>query len=211
MATLTGGTQLCTRKYFNTNLVSYYTNDDKVLTRRDIPAATITGGGYNYVITTSVTDLNQCMKCSDITYTKTEADPTITYYVTFSGPQCQPNTFSRYNIPEGFEQMGGGTYEAYETMTVTAYDTSGNIIDEYEVDVTIFGEVDATSFNILEAGINTLGISTKKSRPLGSLEFGETGIKDIISGVSSGRWKSVSGSNTTNYVTWSDITFEIRY
>lgn len=45
MTTLTGGTQLCTRKYFNTNLVSYYTNDDKVLTRRDIPSATITGGG----------------------------------------------------------------------------------------------------------------------------------------------------------------------
>lgn len=151
------------------------------------------------------------MKCSDITYTKTEADPTIKYYVIFSSLQCQPNQFSRYDIPEAFEKMGGGVYEAYETMTVIAYDNSGNIIDEYEVDATIVGEVSGDLFFINGVSMNTLIINTKKSRPLAQLEFGEMGIKDIIHGVSSGRWTTVSGSNTTNYVDWTDIVFEINY
>lgn len=211
MATLTGGTQLCTRKYFNTNLVSYYTNDDKVLTRRDIPAAAITGGGYNYVITTSVTDLNQCMKCSDITYTKTEADPTIRYVVTISTPQFEPNQISSYNISEEFEYMGAGRYNAYEIMTVTAYDSSGGIIDEYEVAFTIVGEVAADIFYILDAEVDPFVIYTKQSNPCTQLELSQTGSNGIVIGVSGQRWKTVTGTATSNNVTWSDITLKINH
>ena len=182
----------------------YFTNDDKILTRREIGIGSFTVGNYKYTLSSSVTNLNTCMACKNITYTKTENDPTITYVVTFNGATAQPNYVRDYG---DWENTGGGQCELYCPVHFTFYDINGSTLYDNDVTVTIRGEREAMQIYVDDVYIPSITISTKKSKPLRS---GEVDYRDKpIIGISSNSYFSTNDTDGGD-VTWWDICFELE-
>jgi hypothetical protein len=204
MAVVPGGAKLCTRRNFNSNVASYFTNDDKVLTRREVGIGSFVVGNYKYTLSSTVTNLDTCMTCGNITYTKTENDPTITYLVSFNNVTAQPN-YVRDNGE--WTNIGGGQCEAYCIVHFTFYDINGSTLYDEDVTATIRGEIEARQIYVSEVSIPAISISTKKSKPLSS---GEVDYRDRpIIGISSSRYFSTSDKDGGN-VSWNDICFELE-
>jgi hypothetical protein len=202
MAVVPGGAKLCTRKNFNSNVVSYFTNDDKILTRRDL-GISFTVGNYNYTVYSSVKDLNTCMRCEDITYTKTSTLKT--YSINFAEARCEPNFVSRYAYEWEQDSENGGVC-MYDNIKIIAYSDGGSRLYEEKLTVKIYGEEQADQVEIMGAQINGgSDILFSSSETCSYLEMTNTNYQPI-GGISYGRYLYLNGSTNK---TWSDICFEI--
>ena len=199
MAVVPGGTKLCTRRNFNSNVASYFTNDDKVLTRREVGIGSFTVGDYKYTLSSSVTNLDTCMTCGNITYTKTENNPTIYYEVSVSAMPA-PDMISRW-ADVNLEMAGGGEGYLYEPVRVIAYSSSGRKLFDQDITLTFHVDISADIL-IIDYGESYFSFETKKNDPCTTLEMEQTDSKSAIGAISNGWRKDVTGTATNNTVSW---------
>lgn len=205
MAVVPGDTKLCTRKNFNSNVVSYFTNDDKILTRREIDIGSFVVGDYKYTLSSSVTNLNTCMACKNITYTKTENDPTIYFYVNINANYFEPNIVDT-NIGY-WEYQGSGEYMCTTPLKIEGIDSNGTTIFYEDVDVIYTAQVEGGYDGaILNSANGSFTVSAKKSAPLRTLIVVDMYYPVI--GISTGNYYNVTSSSSSNNVNWS-LGFEI--
>lgn len=199
MAVVPGDTKLCTRKNFNSNVASYFTNDDKVLTRREIGIGSFTVGDYKYTLSSSVTNLDTCMACKNITYTKTENNPTISYDVSVMAVPA-PDMISRW-ADVNLENAGGGEGYLYEPVHVIAYSSSGAKLFDQDITLTFHVDISADVL-LIDYGDAYFSFNAKKNDPCTVLEMEQTYNKSAIGAISNGWRKYVTGTATNNTVSW---------
>ena len=204
MAVVPGDSKLCTRKNFNSNVASYFTNDDKILTRREIGIGSFTVGNYKYTLSSSVTNLDTCMACKNITYTKTSTS--INYTINITGGRTEPSSFSRYGTSLPIENKGGGQVEMYDMVNVIAYSDSGRKLFDQNVSVVFMGEYDGNMITFYEAYVeHPITFTAQQSEPCSYLEMSIINYSPI-GGIPTQSVLYLNGATSKN---WTGICYEI--
>lgn len=204
MAVVPGGTKLCTRRNFNSNVASYFTNDDKVLTRREIGIGSFTVGNYKYTLSSSVTNLDTCMTCGNITYTKTSTS--INYTINITGGCVNPSSFSRYGTSLPIENQGGGQVEMYDMVHVIAYSNGGTRLFDQDVSVVFMGEYNVDMITFYEAYVDhPITFTAQQSDPCSYLEMTNINYYPIM-GISTHSVLYLNGATSKD---WTGICYEI--